>query len=39
MFLVDLVRDRQLDVQLTLAEGGRKNEKELTYVQDRTLDL
>ena len=36
MFLVDLVVDRQFDVQLTQAKEERKNEKKLTYVRDRT---
>ena len=31
LLIVDLVVDRQFDVQLTQAERERKNERELTY--------
>ena len=34
MQLIDLVANRQLDVQLTQAENEGENEKELIYVRD-----
>ena len=37
MFLIDVVVDKQLDVQLTQAERERKNEKELTYVREPSI--
>ena len=36
LILVDLVVDKQLDVQHTQAERERKNEEEPIYVQDQT---